>query len=203
MYKWLFFDVGSTIVDETIAYEHRVRDTVANSSVTVEAFMKKRIEFASNNIFGDNETLNYFGLSKAPWHFEDEMLYPDAFDTIKYLFDKGYHLGIIANQSLGTEERLNKWGLMEYISIVSSSAEMGIEKPSKDIFLKSLELADCLPENAAMIGDRLDNDIFTAKTLGMRTVWVRQGFSALFDVERVSIIPDYTINTLSELLNIF
>ena len=36
---------------------------------------------------------------------------------------------------------------------------------------------DCLPENAVMIGDRIDNDIEPANRLGMRTIWVRQGFS--------------------------
>ena len=25
--KWLFFDIGSTIVDEHLAYEHRMRET--------------------------------------------------------------------------------------------------------------------------------------------------------------------------------
>ena len=26
MIKWIFFDVGSTLVDETEAYDHRVRE---------------------------------------------------------------------------------------------------------------------------------------------------------------------------------
>ena len=31
--KWLFFDVGSTIVDEHLAYEHRMRE-IADSANT-------------------------------------------------------------------------------------------------------------------------------------------------------------------------
>lgn len=99
--EWLFFDMGSTLIDETVAYTHRVEETVQNTNITVEQFMRKRIEFATNNILGDIETLNYFGLQKAPWHFEDEILYGDAYTTIISLYKKGYRLGIIANQSLG------------------------------------------------------------------------------------------------------
>lgn len=92
---------------------------------------------------------------------------------------------------------------MSYISIVSVSAELGIEKPNIKIFQRSLEIAGCPSENTVMIGDRLDNDISPAKSIGMKTVWIRQGFSSLFDVNRIVIRPDYIICTLSELLQIF
>lgn len=53
-----------------------------------------------------------------------------------------------------------------------------------------------------MIGDRLDNDIVPAKKLGMTTVWVRQEFaryqSAVSDCER----PDFTVDSIGEILNI-
>lgn len=32
MIQWIFFDVGSTLVDETAAYDHRVRDMIAASA---------------------------------------------------------------------------------------------------------------------------------------------------------------------------
>ena len=34
--KWIFFDVGSTLVDESKAYDHRVRDMIANTNITSE-----------------------------------------------------------------------------------------------------------------------------------------------------------------------
>lgn len=27
-----------------------------------------------------------------------------------------------------------------------------------------------------MVGDRLDNNIFSAKAIGMKTIWIKQGF---------------------------
>lgn len=200
---WLFFDIGSTLVDESVAYEHRVRDSIRNHNITYEMFIKKREEFASKNIYGDVETMDYFHLIKAPWCFNDEKLYPDALFTIVTLYKKGYKIGVIANQALGTKERLQLFGLSGYIDIISSSAELRIEKPDEQIFIKSLEAAHCSPQSAVMIGDRIDNDIIPAQRLGMKTVWVRQGYSRLFNVDNLSVHPDYIIESLSELIDIF
>ena len=203
MSDWLFFDVGSTLVDETKAYNHRIRDAIEGTDVTFEQFTEKREYFARQNLRGDLEAINFFGLKKTPWHKEDEILYPDTEKVLKYLFDSGYKLGVIANQSLGTEERLRGWGLMKYISVVAASAEMGIAKPDKRIFLRALEMAGCTAENAVMIGDRLDNDIYPAMEMGMRTVWIRQGFAVYQRLDEAKEPPDHIIDSLSELTDIF
>ena len=44
----------------------------------------------------------------------------------------------------------------------------------KDIRSASLRINP--PEQACMIGDRIDNDIVPAKELGMKTIRVKQGF---------------------------
>lgn len=66
---------------------------------------------------------------------------------------------------------------MKYIKLVVASAEEGVAKPDSEIFLRALKRAECLPGNAVMIGDRIDNDIEPANRLGMKTIWVRQGFN--------------------------
>lgn len=33
--KWIFFDVGSTLVDETGAYDHRAREMLAGTDVPI------------------------------------------------------------------------------------------------------------------------------------------------------------------------
>ncbi len=66
---------------------------------------------------------------------------------------------------------------MKYIKLVVASAEKGVAKPDSEIFLRALSRAYCLPENAVMIGDRIDNDIEPANKLGMKTIWVKQGFA--------------------------
>ena len=44
--RWIFFDVGSTLVDETEAYDHRVRDMIADTNISFEEFDDVRIALA-------------------------------------------------------------------------------------------------------------------------------------------------------------
>ena len=201
--KWLFFDVGTTLIDETKAFDHRIRDAIAGTDVTFEQFNEKRKFFAMQNFRGDLEAIEYFGLTRTPWHKEDEYPYPEAAGVLEYLHGKGYKLGVIANQSLGTEDRLKNWGLLKYISVVASSAELGVSKPDKNIFLKAMEIAGTTPESSVMIGDRLDNDIYPAMELGMMTVWVRQGFSVYHQLDEIKGKPEYIIDSLAELMEIY
>ena len=201
--EWIFFDIGSTLVDETEAYNHRIRDAICGTDITIEQFNEKLVYFAKQNLKGDLEAIKYFGLTKTPWHKEDEILYPDAEKVLKYLCDNGYKIGVIENQSLGTAERLEKWGLGRYIDVVAASAELGFAKPDERIFQYALEQAECAAENAVMVGDRLDNDIYPAKKLGLKTVWIRQGFSAYQTPENKDYEADYSVDNLIELMNIF
>ena len=50
-----------------------------------------------------------------------------------------------------------------------------------------------------MIGDRIDNDIVPAKELGMKTIWIKQGFGKYWNIKSENEIPDEEINSLSEL----
>lgn len=48
--QWLFFYIGSTLVDESAAYEHRIKDTVRNSSISYERFYNTMSDLTVNNI---------------------------------------------------------------------------------------------------------------------------------------------------------
>ena len=201
--KWIFFNVGSTLVDETEAYDHRVREMIAGTDVTFSAFDSKRIELAKQGFDGKSEAVNHFGLEKTPWRWEDETPFEDAAETLEALVERGYHLGIIANQVPGTAQKLDTWGLLKYFDVVAASAELGVAKPNPLIFEKALELAGCQPCDSAMVGDRLDNDICPAKELGMRTVWIRKGLSRYQPVDLGKNVADWIIDDLSDLKAIF
>ena len=201
--RWIFFDVGSTLVDETEAYDHRAREMIEGQDITFSAFDRKRIELAKEGFDGNSEAIKYFGLKKTPWHSEDEKPFADAAETLETLKARGYHLGIIANQVAGTAQRLDAWGLLKYFDVVAASAELGVAKPDKLIFEKALEMAGCQPHNAVMVGDRLDNDIFPAKALGMRTVWMRKGLAIHQRIDLGKNTADWVMDTLSDLKKVF
>lgn len=201
--RWLFFDIGSTLVDETEAYNHRIREMIQGTDIAFDAFNRMRIHFAKQGLNGDAEAIRYFGLTKTPWHSEDEVPYGDAIPTLKELKQRGYHIGIIANQVAGSADRLAAWGLLEYIDIIATSAELGISKPDKAIFERALEMANCAPFEAAMVGDRLDNDIIPAAELGLLTVWIPKGLSIYHDPSGFQCKPHFIIGSLFEMMNIF
>lgn len=200
MIKWIFFDVGSTLVDETEAYDHRVRDMIAGTNITFQEFGRVRIALACQGLDGNSAAIKHFGLTKTPWHSEDEIPYSDADSTLAALRQRGYNLGIIANQKNGMAERLDEWGMLQYFDVIVASAEIGYAKPDKEIFEKAFELARCTAQESVMVGDRLDNDIIPAKAIGMKTVWVKNGLAKYQDAELGENVADHQINTLSELL---
>ena len=201
--KWIFFDLGSTLIDESECYKLRFREAVEGTAISLDEFEKKVIEFSKQKLKGDHETVKFYGIKLPPWHKEAEKPYDNAENVLKHLSQKGYRLGVIANQSFGTKERLENWGLIKYFDIVLASAEEGVSKPDIEIFRRALTAANCPPENAAMVGDRLDNDIVPAKKLGMKTVRIKQGFNGYARVTNENERADHEINDLSELIKIF
>ena len=199
--KWLFFDVGSTLVDESLAYEKRMRLTAEAANVTYEYVYETAIGFYKQNKKGDLETMKLLNVEKPKWCKEAEILYSDTEECLKKLSAK-YKIGIIANQSLGTEERLKNFGILKYIDLVVASAEEGVAKPDRRIFDIALERSGCEPENAVMIGDRIDNDIVPAKMLGMHTIWVKQGFGKYWNVTAEKERADYVVDSLMKILGI-
>ena len=176
---------------------------IMNTDIAFSVFDNKRIELAKQGFDGNSEAIKYFGLKKTPWHSEDEIPFEDALDTLESLKEQGYKLGIIANQSAGTAQRLENWGLLKYFDVVAASAELGVSKPNRLIFEKAIELAGCQLNNTVMVGDRLDNDIIPAKALGMKTVWIRKGLSIYQSVDLGKDIADWVIDNLSDMKVIF
>lgn len=199
--QWLFFDVGSTLMNEEKAYLHRLKDIANAVNEPIDKIYDMAIAFYKENKKGDLEVMNLYGLPKLKWYKEDEELYTDTVFVLDEL-SKRYQIGVIANQSLGTAERLEQKGILKYIDLVIASAEEGVAKPDKRIFEIALQRANCRPENAVMIGDRVDNDIVPAKKLGMKTVWIKQGFGKYWKIVDQEEIADYEIDNLTTLLSI-
>ena len=159
------------------------------------------LHFYKQNQKGDLETAKLLGVGLPSWNKEAEILYGDTVQCLEYLSGK-YKIGVIANQSLGTEQRLERYGIRKYIDLVVASAEEGAAKPDKRIFEIAFKKSGCKASNSVMIGDRIDNDIVPAKSLGMISVWIRQGFGQYWSIKNEAATADYTVNSLRELCGI-
>lgn len=199
--KWLFFDLGSTLINEQLAYEHTFQDIAKQVHKSYEEIYSEAVEFYTQNKKGNIELFIKYELEKGKWYMEDEIPYKAAEICLQELGSK-YHIGIIANQALGTKERLDKWGLLQYIDMVIASAEEGISKPDLRIFQLALEQAGCNPNEAIMIGDRIDNDIIPAKKIGMSTIWVKQGMGSYWNISKDDEKADLVVDHIQEILQL-
>lgn len=201
--KWIFFDLGNTLIDEEDCIEYRIAETLKQSGApSKEEFYKQMEYFASVNMLSYKDTVKKFGLESVRWVKELEKLYPESREVLQSLHGR-YKLGIIANQSAGTEERLVQFGIRDYFDVVVASAEAGVAKPDKRIFELALSQAGCSANEACMVGDRLDNDIAPAAEMGMYTVWVRQSWFGRGNVDLAPFKPNVTVDKISEVTEIF
>ena len=199
--QWLFFDVGSTLVNENKAYESRIKTAITGKDISYQEFYDKMLSYFRKNKKGDLEALSFYGLERPAWRTDLETLYPQTKEILEQLGPE-YKLGIIANQLPGLEERLKDFGILDYFSAIFSSAEFGLAKPDPAIFRLALQKTNCLPHQAIMIGDRLDNDIVPAKRIGMKTIWIKQGLSRLAQVKNLEERADWTVKKLTDVLPI-
>ncbi|MDR0286423.1 MAG: HAD family hydrolase, partial [Clostridiales bacterium] len=134
----------------------------------------------------------------ASWPKRLDPLYPDAIPLLTELSNR-YSLGVIANHGKDTAELL---GINRFFKVYTASGAVGFGKPDLRIFEMALTQANCKPENALMIGDRLDNDIYPAKKLGMKTMWIKQGFGGMAEPVSPEHEPDYMVDSLPEILDV-
>ena len=124
---------------------------------------------------------------------------PGAFTAVRWCRERGLRVALVTNTlSRGDDEVWEDWrrfGLDDAIDAVVSSHSCGWQKPHRRIFERALELVRASPEEAFMVGDRLDADIGGAARVGMRSVWRRTAH----EQAHVTVRPDATIDDLTQL----
>ena len=92
--------------------------------------------------------------------------------------------------------------MIGFFDVIAASAELEISKPDPAIFQWALEQANCIPQNAMMVGDRLDNDIAPANRMGIHSVRLLRGIGAYHEPQSRDELPEYTIRMLEEILDL-
>ncbi len=189
--RWLFFDLGNTLISEEGATECRIRRLVealarhgrrCSIDEVRSAFQEASAEFAPRLVTTaiekliDDPACRRAVAVEARYPKELEVPY-EGVDELLRTLSSSYKIGVIANQSVGSTDRLTKWGLMPFISTCLCSSELGLEKPDPVVFELALHRARCIASQAVMIGDRLDNDIRPARQQGWKTIRIAQGFA--------------------------
>ena len=125
-------------------------------------------------------------------------LYPETLGVLEALRGR-CRLGMLTNGAPRVQrEKIEAVGIEEYFDAVIVSGEVGIGKPSVEVFDIALQRlgAAARPGESVMIGNGLRSDIAGANAAGIRSIWVnRSGARADDDIR-----PDAEIANLNELL---
>ena len=208
MIEWIFFDLGSTLLDEEVAYGYYIDKCVKkleslDIEVSSDSYKKKMVEYAHKSLDPIRATWQYFASTEPRplWTNEGVSLYPETIDALEKL-SQNYQLGIIANQSATVKALLEEWGVESYFQLIILSEEVGLSKPDSTIFKLALQKANTTANRIVCVGDRYDNDIVPAKSLGMRAVRILTGMGR-FAVEDMEWKSDWQLHSMQELTTIF
>lgn len=94
------------------------------------------------------------------------VLYPEVIEVLDELKMK-YKLGIISNANPSLDWSFSSLGIRQYFDDIVISAYEGIEKPDKEIYLRSISNLGSKLEECIFIDDRLEN-VNVAEKLGMK-----------------------------------
>ena len=119
--------------------------------------------------------------------------------VLAWLHGRGLRLGLAANQPLATLGVLDAHGIGQYFDHREVSATHGFKKPDVRLFLRCCHDLGVMPGECIMVGDRIDNDVAPAKTLGMRTVLFRTGRHIAQQPRCTEEVPDVEVSSVSEL----
>lgn len=137
-----------------------------------------------------------YSVTQSNWQLE-----ADTVETLKMLKSNQYRLGIFSNagDDKDVQQLIENFGIRDHFDFVLTSAACFYRKPHERAFEISLAQWNITPQEAAMVGDSLEADIFGAKQVGMTAIWITRRAS-FTDEEMRRIKPDFSLRKLSELL---
>ena len=206
------FDVGETLVDESIEY-HGWADWLGVPRHTFSAVFGGVVVDGRDHL----EVFDYFkpgfdleherrarAEAGRPEGYSERDFYPDARPTLAALHDAGYLVIIAANQTRQSHRRLEAMNLP--VDLVTTSDTWGISKPDPRFFTKVVEVCGELRPGLeagriCYVGDRLDNDLRPAWEAGLRTAHIRRGPWGFLHAQDPDLLAktDFRLETLADL----
>jgi HAD superfamily hydrolase (TIGR01549 family) len=207
MIKAIVFDVGECLVNETREYGTWAdwlgvpRHTF---SAVFGAIIARGLDYRETfQVFRPGFDLDQEREKRAaagqPESFDEYDLYPDARPALAKLHADGVWVGIAGNQTVRAGGILRSLDLPS--DMIATSDDWGVTKPDPAFFRCVIDATSFEPAEIMYVGDRLDNDIRPAATLGLNTALIRRGPWATIQQHDpdADLIPTIRINSLAEL----
>ena len=196
MIEAVLFDLDGTLLDRhssliIFTYHQLERCQSILGGIPLDEYLQKVIELDAHGhttkdiVFQGVE--KHFGLPDESWrvllddflkHFPDTCVpFRKMHQTLQYLRDQGLSLGLVTNgRNASQNPKIDGLGIRRYFGAILVSEAEGVKKPDPKIFNRALRQLDVSPAQAVFVGDNPDADIRAAKSVGMKTVWMRDPY---------------------------
>ena len=217
-YKYIFFDWGYTLISKFENVDDKINNILEKYNLKWDDIFRKWKNYQILNSLGRvTEKEIYKDLSAILNITEEDLekidtlllqshiLDDETRETIVKLYEKGYCLGIISNNSIrNVEYILKREDIRKYFKKVVISEEVKERKPNLKVYMKAFEEIPKEEYNKiAFVSDELLEDLLGVKVLGVKTIWYEQNINNKWKKkEEVLIEPDYKIKSMKELLDI-
>ena len=217
-YKYIFFDWGYTLISKFTYVDDKINNILEKYNLKCDDIFKKWKSYqilislgkvSEKEIYKDlslilkvsEEDLEKIDMLLLESHILDD----ETREIIIKLYEKGYYLGIISNNSIrNVEYILKRESKKKYFKKVVISEEVKERKPNLKVYMKAFEEIPKDEYNKIVfVSDELLEDLLGVKILGVKTVWYEQTINNKWKKkEDILIEPDYKIKSMKELLNI-
>lgn len=216
--KYIFFDWGYTLINKFRNVDNEINNILEKYNLKWDDIFRKWKNYQILNSLGKiTEKEIYKDLSLILNIFEGDLeridmllleshiLDEETKNTIIQLYEKGYYLGIISNNSTrNVEYILERENIKKYFNKIVISEEVKERKPNLKVYMKAFE--DISKEeysDIAFVSDELLEDLLGVKVLGVKTIWYEQEIDNKWKKkEEILMEPDYKIKSMKELLEI-
>ena len=217
-YKYIFFDWGYTLISKFENVDDKINNILKKYNLEWNDIFNKWKNYQILNSLGrvtekevykdlslilniSEEDLEKIDMLLLESHILDD----ETRETITKLYEKGYYLGIISNNSIrNVEYILKRENIKKYFKKIVISEEIKERKPNIKVYLKAFEDIPKEKYNEiAFVSDELLEDLLGVKVLGVKTIWYEQNINNKWKKkEKVLMEPDYKIKSMKELLDI-
>jgi REG-2-like HAD superfamily hydrolase len=126
-------------------------------------------------------------------------VFHDTIPALNALRECDFMLGVVANWDATLRSVLEKLSISAFFDILISSGEVGLEKPSPEIFDLALKALDVSADRTFYIGNEYEIDVIGARNSGIRPVLIDRDnifrFADCLRFKNLSEMSEYFKNT--------
>ena len=197
MTKAVLFDFDETLQDRTLAFESYMEAVLEKyfPEIDEQTALQYKHDMVETGNGGYVVRVDWYQALLEKWGYADKLsanelaehydttfgdhnvIFENSVPLLKELKNRGYLVGVITNgPSYLQNHKMDESGLRPYCDIVVVSGDLGVHKPSSEIFEITAERLGLKCEECVYVGDHPVNDIEGALSSGMRAIRMNWGW---------------------------